>query len=52
MFRNWFIISLIALMGLIGTLQVVSGGPMASTPIVLDGGDAGDGDDNDPGPDL
>ncbi len=49
MFRNWFIISLVAFMGLIGALQVIPNGPIGSTPIELDGGDTGGGDDDDDG---
>ncbi len=52
MFRNWIVISLIAFLGIIGSLHVVPNGPIGSTPIGLDGGDNGDGgdDDNDPKP--
>jgi hypothetical protein len=49
MFRNWFIISLVAFVGLIGTLQVIPNGPIGSTPIAFDGGDTEGGDDDDGG---
>ncbi|MBC8367130.1 hypothetical protein H8E52_06945 [bacterium] len=47
MFRNWFIISLVAFMGLIGTMQIIPNTPIGTTPIALDGGENGDGEDGD-----
>ncbi len=54
MYRTWIIISLIAFMGIIGSLYAVPNGPIGSTPVGFDGGDNGDGnddgDDPKPGP--
>lgn len=51
MFRNWFIISILILMGLTVALQSVPIGPPAGNPIALGGGDGtGDGGDEDDDP--
>jgi len=57
MFRNWFLVSILVLMGLTVALQSIPTGPPTSGPIVFDGtdpngGDGGDDDDDPGGPGL